>query len=732
MFAAGKSARVSGGGSSSGDTHFDKVTLLLDGEGTNGGQNNQFIDSLGNTITRIGNITQGSFSPFRPSSDAYSVSVNSGSSFATGTGNYLTTSGGATYTGDYTIEGWFFQTGFGSSPYTNIFAGGSTQIFIEGDGTGGKRFGSVGIYNGSSVVSAANVVPKWQWNHIAWQRSGSTTTIYVNGISVATSSSISGTINASTIGAYSGGSYQFQGYMSNIRMSGIARYSGNFTPPTTPFSIDGATSLLLKLEHANIIDKAMMNNVVTFGNAQISTSVKKYGTSSLYNPADLSGGGLRVVNGGGGVGTIQGDFTIEWWAYHNNLNTGSNHVMLGPWGGVTGSQLLVRVDNGTDYQIYLANAAGLNVSLASSGIVATTWQHYAITRSGSTCYAFVGGTLIGSWTNSSTLDLSIVSLMSENAGTSTIPDQMLGYMEGIRITNGIARYTSTFTPPSEFSYVNPKPPTTVNYLIVAGGGGGGGGVGGGGGAGGVLSGNTALSSGTTYSITVGSGGAGVSDYGPGADGGNSTFNGLTAIGGGGGGGYSPATVGRPGGSGGGANGYSSGRTGGAGTAGQGNNGGDGAGSSQGYAGGGGGASQKGGNAYYSGTDNANSYGGAGGHGKFSYITGTPAYYGGGGGAASGVGSVDTGLPAFGGAGGGGQGGSDTPPGTFGFNAVASTGGGGGGSRDYPPAGNGGSGVVILSIPTSQYTGTYTGGPTVTTVGTNTVLKFTNASGSYTA
>ena len=46
-------------------------------------------------------------------------------------------------------------------------------------------------------------------------------------------------------------------------------------------------------------------------------------------------------------------------------------------------------------------------------------------------------------------------------------------------------------------------------------------------------------------------------------------------------------------------------------------------------------------------------------------------------------------------------------------------------------GNGGSGVVILRLPTSRYSGTTTGSPTVTTSGSNTILTF-NASGSYTA
>jgi hypothetical protein len=46
-------------------------------------------------------------------------------------------------------------------------------------------------------------------------------------------------------------------------------------------------------------------------------------------------------------------------------------------------------------------------------------------------------------------------------------------------------------------------------------------------------------------------------------------------------------------------------------------------------------------------------------------------------------------------------------------------------------GNGGSGVVILSIPSSRYSGVTTGSPTVTTSGSNTILTY-NSSGSYTA
>ena len=58
--------------------------------------------------------------------------------------------------------------------------------------------------------------------------------------------------------------------------------------------------------------------------------------------------------------------------------------------------------------------------------------------------------------------------------------------------------------------------------------------------------------------------------------------------------------------------------------------------------------------------------------------------------------------------------------------------GGGGAGGGVSGGNGGSGVIILSVPTANYTGTVTGSPTVTTSGSNTIIKFTATTGSYTA
>ena len=159
--------------------------------------------------------------------------------------------------------------------------------------------------------------------------------------------------------------------------------------------------------------------------------------------------------------------------------------------------------------------------------------------------------------------------------------------------------------------------------MVAGGGGGGSNVGGGGGAGGVLQGIAQITSGATYTITVGSGGTGGTTSVSGQNGVNSTISGtgvsVTSVGGGGGGnGYWAQTYGSNGGSGGGGGNYGGDAIGGTGTLGQGYGGGKGNGASPYSGGGGGGYGMYGAN--YNG-----SYAGNGGDGFTTYIA-NPATY----------------------------------------------------------------------------------------------------------
>jgi len=241
----------------------------------------------------------------------------------------------------------------------------------------------------------------------------------------------------------------------------------------------------------------------------------------------------------------------------------------------------------------------------------------------------------------------------------------------------------TFTSSGTFSVTSGG---LVDILIVAGGGSGGRDNAGGGGAGGVrVSTSVYVTSGTTYTITVGAGGASdTNDYGgnggSGFNGNDSSALGITSIGGGFGGsaGTDSNQNRTSGGSGGGGAGTESLQTGAAGTAGQGNAGGSGSFGG----GGGGGAGAAGGNG-------ANPLGGLGGIGiQNNYRTGSNVYYGGGGGAGNENGTYTT---RAGGSGGGGTGGVGGGTGT------ANTGGGGGGHTHSQAVTSsaGGSGIVVI-------------------------------------
>ena len=284
-------------------------------------------------------------------------------------------------------------------------------------------------------------------------------------------------------------------------------------------------------------------------------------------------------------------------------------------------------------------------------------------------------------------------------------------------------------------------PYSVDFLVIAGGGAGGGSpVSGGGGAGGYRTSTQTVLVGTVITVTVGDGG-GATPSGTnanGASGSNSSISGsglttITSAGGGGGGYYSTSTpsgvpqdsgsVGSSGGSGGGGGGANSGTAGNGGSGNtpstspsQGNNGGNGMQGSPSpdvifKGGGGGGASS-------AGITPTGSLKGNGGDGTASSITGSSVTRAGGGGGAG---------NSTGGSGGGG--GSTGDPSTV-TAGTTNTGSGGGGGRSSG-GGAGGKGVVILSVPTANYSSTTTGSPTVTTSGSNTIMQF-NGSGSYTA
>jgi hypothetical protein len=455
-------------------------------------------------------------------------------------------------------------------------------------------------------------------------------------------------------------------------------------------------------------------------------------------------------------------FTIEYWIYPTSfgagLPSGGGVVLQKDGRGGTAYpqwRSTIKQDGLVGFEIGNATtASGDSVMSVSSNIAVTgnVWNHVAHTRNtANVITTYINGNVALSTLQNRT-QVPNFGPLTISTQTNSSGDGFFGYLENVRITKGVCRYTAPFTPDRANTYLGypvltssststttsvsvvaapnvtavPTRATTVNYLIVAGGGAGGGGNGGGGGgAGGLLSGTISVTPGSPYTITVGAGGATQT-----ANGTPSTALTLTATGGGGGSGETgpgPSPITSPGGSGGGggsAGGTS--HTGGQGITSpvrQGYPGGNGLtdGGPARYGGGGGGAGG-------AGTTGAPAQGGPGGIGFASNIAGTSTYYAGGGGGGNYSG------PGFGvgGTGGGGNGGLGTSPSPGSSGQAYRGGGGGGGGNSYPTGGaSGGGGVVIISYPTANILASNTGSNViVSNVGGNVIHAF-YASGTIT-
>jgi len=406
---------------------------------------NRFIDdsSSPKTITVNGSPSVQRFSPFSPTS-AYSTSVIGGSGYFDGTGDYLSAGSSISLSGDFTVEGWIYRTtASGNGNYVfglgnDTFSGGAT-FFVDTSGYLRIYTSQAHLLAGTSGLAQLN-----SWNHIAFVRSSNTLRAYLNGVQVDSASwsaTISGTayINAELNGNPTATVYfGSAGYISNSRIGTTAVYTTAFTPPTAPLTAITGTQLLLSYTNAGILDNAMMNDLETVGNAQISTSVKKYGTGSLY--FDGTGDWMFAPDSPSwDFGT--GDFTLEGWIYPT---TSSSVRVL--WSAFSDSG-----DNGWSFELTSSDkltfyAEGAYRVTSTSSVSANTWTHIAVSRSGSSLKLFINGTTDGTATNSTDISGSTAKLTIAATPSGTVP--FTGYIDELRITKGYARYTATFTPPT--------------------------------------------------------------------------------------------------------------------------------------------------------------------------------------------------------------------------------------------------------------------------------------------
>jgi len=401
-------------------------------------QSNRFRDASTNnfTISVFNDTSVQRFNPFGTAT-AYSTSVIGGSGYFDGSGDYLNTASSISLSSSLTVECWFNLTSAQSS--YKMFAGedlsGGSGKYITLTSTGIEvQFGATG----ATVSSITYTFTVGVWYHFALVRNGTTVSIYINGVAQSvTNSTQSGTMVLQYVGVGYNSAYVFTGYITDFRINTTAVYTTSFTPNTTPLSAITGTSLLLNYTNGAIFDNAMMNDLETIGNAQISTSVVKYGTGSMY--FDGTGDGLFARSTpDSAFGT--GDLTVEFWLYlASTLNTFAKVVMM----GTTGNCFTIEAQ-GTANFLNLTNKTSTVYVTSNTALTTGTWIHVAATRASGTLRLFQNGTQVGSAAN--TVDF-------PNAGgiyigRSDSGQEMNGYIDDLRITKGYARYTTTFTPPT--------------------------------------------------------------------------------------------------------------------------------------------------------------------------------------------------------------------------------------------------------------------------------------------
>ena len=351
-----------------------------------------------------------------------------------------------------TIEGWIYPSGSGS-PLINCQA--STNFLnLYLDNSSSARL----ILNGSNRITGIALTPN-TWQHLAIVREGLTWTVYVDGQASGTPYTMGADsyYDCSTscyLGGFPSGHF-FTGYTDEVRITkGIARYTSNFTPPTDPFIylFDPYLSSVVCLLRCNgnnnsvIFSDESLKNSITNNGCIISTTQSKFGGSSGYfdgvndhlilsNTTDLNMG--------------SSSFTIECWFYPLSF---ADYQTL----------FIQRIISATGYvPIYFTIMANGKLTLwmsannanwglvdnqsTSNTLTLNVWNHIALVRDVNNIYMFINGVL----GFSTTISGSLMAPPSNVYIGGNYYGYIHGYLDEVRITKGIGRYTSNFTPPND-------------------------------------------------------------------------------------------------------------------------------------------------------------------------------------------------------------------------------------------------------------------------------------------
>lgn len=238
----------------------------------------------------------------------------------------------------------------------------------------------------------------------------------------------------------------------------------SFSAPFSGFTDDSNTVLLLHMNGTNASTTFTDDNssgrtaktMTANGNAQISTSISKFGGASAL----FDGNGDYVTTGTNtslNFGTA--DHTIECWVYQSSSRNNRSTIISNGVTSFTTNWMKFGVDlsGGVYYPMFTAynySSGGTPVITSSTGLSASTWYHLALVRYNTEWYMYLDGTQVGSNTNATAKGITAswnsnnitqIGRYSFDNGTNPASTYFYGNIDELRVSNN-ARYTAAFSP----------------------------------------------------------------------------------------------------------------------------------------------------------------------------------------------------------------------------------------------------------------------------------------------
>lgn len=264
------------------------------------------------------------------------------------------------------------------------------------------------------------------------------------------------------------GSYQYYGKISDLNIWDVALTSDEVATlaslqgrtPDQRTNIDPYAANVVSLLHFNGADGSTTFTDETgkvwtsAGLATISTVQGKFGGASaaFTNTAANANGRIKSPHSVD-FDLSEADFTVEAWVY--NTATAGNQTIVGKDGvyDVSFPSWAIIINGSRKFGLFVGSGTGtssLQMMLSTASVALNAWTHVAAVRFGTTVRLFIDGVLDSTHTITATItDGEKEAYIGDYTGNiATADGRFLGYIDDVRITKGVARYTANFTPPS--------------------------------------------------------------------------------------------------------------------------------------------------------------------------------------------------------------------------------------------------------------------------------------------